>query len=141
MARKISNHDEGEQNEMIMRYLEEVKKKILLNISHYAKIDSSMRSETIRLPLRILTCLIYDPRTTAGDPRSLGYRDFLSRFYEMQEFKFSPILDGFDRIYAAYGPLYFNAHPICAIFDDSNILDALTLNVKTHGYNYAPDLN
>ncbi|KAG5612244.1 hypothetical protein H5410_023525 [Solanum commersonii] len=37
MARKISNHDEGEQNEMIMRYLEEVKK-ILLNISHYAKI-------------------------------------------------------------------------------------------------------
>ncbi|KAG5580753.1 hypothetical protein H5410_051380 [Solanum commersonii] len=37
MARKISNHDEGEQNEMIMRYLEEVKKKILLNISHYAK--------------------------------------------------------------------------------------------------------
>ncbi|KAG5580762.1 hypothetical protein H5410_051389 [Solanum commersonii] len=46
MARKISNHDEGEQNEMIMRYLEEVKKKILLNISHYAKSDSSMRSET-----------------------------------------------------------------------------------------------
>ncbi|KAG5574206.1 hypothetical protein H5410_054340 [Solanum commersonii] len=36
----------GEQNEMIMRYLEEVKKKILLNISHYAKSDSSMRSET-----------------------------------------------------------------------------------------------
>ncbi|KAG5577452.1 hypothetical protein H5410_057586 [Solanum commersonii] len=35
-----------EQNEMIMRYLEEVKKKILLNISHYAKSDSSMRSET-----------------------------------------------------------------------------------------------
>ncbi|KAG5591054.1 hypothetical protein H5410_041568 [Solanum commersonii] len=46
MARKISNHDEGEQNEMIMKYLEEVKKKILLNISHYAKSDSSMRSET-----------------------------------------------------------------------------------------------
>ncbi|KAG5609792.1 hypothetical protein H5410_021073 [Solanum commersonii] len=46
MARKISNHDEGEQNEMIMNYIEEVKKKILLNISHYAKSDSSMRSET-----------------------------------------------------------------------------------------------
>ncbi|KAG5599570.1 hypothetical protein H5410_030940 [Solanum commersonii] len=46
MARKISNHDEGEQNEMIMNYLEEVKKKILLNISHYAKSDSSIRSET-----------------------------------------------------------------------------------------------
>uniref|UniRef100_M1D829 Uncharacterized protein n=1 Tax=Solanum tuberosum TaxID=4113 RepID=M1D829_SOLTU len=46
MARKISNHDEGEQDEMIMKYLEEVKKKILLNLTHYAKSDSSMRSET-----------------------------------------------------------------------------------------------
>ncbi|KAG5609121.1 hypothetical protein H5410_020402 [Solanum commersonii] len=46
MARKISNHDEEEQNEIIMKYLEEVKKKILLNISHYAKLDSSMHSET-----------------------------------------------------------------------------------------------
>ncbi|KAG5592168.1 hypothetical protein H5410_042682 [Solanum commersonii] len=46
MARKISNHDEEEQNEMIMNYLEEVKKKILLNISHYAKSDSLICSET-----------------------------------------------------------------------------------------------
>ncbi|KAG5589838.1 hypothetical protein H5410_040352 [Solanum commersonii] len=46
MARKISNRNEGEQNEMIMNYLERVKKKILLNISHYAKSNSSMRSET-----------------------------------------------------------------------------------------------
>ncbi|KAG5596351.1 hypothetical protein H5410_037583 [Solanum commersonii] len=46
MARKISNHDEGEQDDMIMKYLEEVKKKILLNLTHYAKSDSSMRSET-----------------------------------------------------------------------------------------------
>ncbi|KAG5582073.1 hypothetical protein H5410_052700 [Solanum commersonii] len=46
MARKISNHYEGEQNEMIMKHLEEVKKEILLNVSHYAKSDSSMRSET-----------------------------------------------------------------------------------------------
>ncbi|KAG5596057.1 hypothetical protein H5410_037289 [Solanum commersonii] len=46
MARKISNHDEGEQNLMIMKYLEKVKKKILLNVSHYTKSDSSMRSET-----------------------------------------------------------------------------------------------
>ncbi|KAG5632977.1 hypothetical protein H5410_004694 [Solanum commersonii] len=46
MARKISKHDEGEQNEMIMKYLEEVQKMILLNVSHYAKSDSSMRSET-----------------------------------------------------------------------------------------------
>ncbi|KAG5572766.1 hypothetical protein H5410_062532 [Solanum commersonii] len=38
-----------EQNEMIMRYLEEVKKKILLNISHYAKIDSSMRVKQVKI--------------------------------------------------------------------------------------------
>ncbi|KAG5571138.1 hypothetical protein H5410_060904 [Solanum commersonii] len=46
MARKISNHDEEEQDEIIMKYLEEVKKKILLNLTHYAKLDSSMHSET-----------------------------------------------------------------------------------------------
>ncbi|KAG5580027.1 hypothetical protein H5410_050654 [Solanum commersonii] len=38
----------------------------------------------------------------------------------------------------AYGPLYFNAQPNLQLsLTDSNILDALTLNVKTHGYNYA----
>ncbi|KAG5631086.1 hypothetical protein H5410_002803 [Solanum commersonii] len=31
---------------MIMKYIEEVKKMILLNVSHYAKSDSSIRSET-----------------------------------------------------------------------------------------------
>ncbi|KAG5590574.1 hypothetical protein H5410_041088 [Solanum commersonii] len=31
---------------MINNYLEEVKKNLLLNITHYAKSDSSMRSET-----------------------------------------------------------------------------------------------
>jgi len=45
MARKISNQD-GEQNEMINNYLKEVRKNLLLNITHYAKSDSSMRSET-----------------------------------------------------------------------------------------------
>ncbi|KAG5629660.1 hypothetical protein H5410_001377 [Solanum commersonii] len=39
----------------------------------------------------------------------------------------------------AYGPVYFNAHPNLQLsLTDSNILDALTLNVKMHGYNYAP---
>ncbi|KAG5630273.1 hypothetical protein H5410_001990 [Solanum commersonii] len=46
MARKISNHDEEEQDEINMKYLEEVKKKILLNLTHYAKSDSSMCSQT-----------------------------------------------------------------------------------------------
>ncbi|KAG5606111.1 hypothetical protein H5410_027603 [Solanum commersonii] len=38
----------------------------------------------------------------------------------------------------AYGPVYFNAQPNLQLsLTDSNILDALTLNVKMHGYNYA----
>ncbi|KAG5594635.1 hypothetical protein H5410_035867 [Solanum commersonii] len=46
MARKISNQDEEDQTEMINKYLEEVKKNLLSNIIHYAKSDSSIRSET-----------------------------------------------------------------------------------------------
>ncbi|WMV41694.1 hypothetical protein MTR67_035079 [Solanum verrucosum] len=39
----------------------------------------------------------------------------------------------------AYGPVYFNTQPNLRLsLTDANILDALTLNVKTHGYNYAP---
>uniref|UniRef100_M1D913 Uncharacterized protein n=1 Tax=Solanum tuberosum TaxID=4113 RepID=M1D913_SOLTU len=45
MARRISNHDEEEQNKMILDYLEEVKKSLLSNLNQYAKSDSSMRSE------------------------------------------------------------------------------------------------
>ncbi|KAG5619599.1 hypothetical protein H5410_004817 [Solanum commersonii] len=38
----------------------------------------------------------------------------------------------------AYGPIYFNAQPNLQLsLTDSNILNALTLNVKKHGYNYA----
>ncbi|KAG5616069.1 hypothetical protein H5410_015893 [Solanum commersonii] len=38
----------------------------------------------------------------------------------------------------AYDPVYFNVQPNLQLsLTDSNILDALTLNVKTHGYNYA----
>jgi len=45
IARRISNHDEEEQNRMILDYLEEVKRSLLSNLNHYAKSDSSMRSE------------------------------------------------------------------------------------------------
>lgn len=46
MARRISNQDEEEQDDMINKYLEEVKRNLLLKITHYTKSDSSMRSET-----------------------------------------------------------------------------------------------
>ncbi|PHT58325.1 hypothetical protein CQW23_00688 [Capsicum baccatum] len=39
----------------------------------------------------------------------------------------------------AYGPVYFNTQPNLQLsLTDVNILHALTLNVKTHGYDYAP---
>ncbi|KAK9671709.1 hypothetical protein RND81_12G049400 [Saponaria officinalis] len=38
----------------------------------------------------------------------------------------------------AHGPVYFDVYPNLTLsISDDNILDALTLNVKTHGYNYA----
>ncbi|KAG5570679.1 hypothetical protein H5410_060445 [Solanum commersonii] len=46
MARKLSNQDGDDQNEMINNYLEEVKRNLLLNITHYAKSDSFMCTET-----------------------------------------------------------------------------------------------
>ncbi|KAG5599218.1 hypothetical protein H5410_030588 [Solanum commersonii] len=45
IARKISFQD-GNKEEMINRYLEEVKKNLLLNITQYEKSDTSMRSDT-----------------------------------------------------------------------------------------------
>ncbi len=39
----------------------------------------------------------------------------------------------------AYGHVYFNTQPnLLLSLTDVNILHALTLNIKTHGYNYAP---
>jgi len=45
IARKISIQD-GNKEEMINNYLDEVRKNILLNITQYEKSDTSMRSET-----------------------------------------------------------------------------------------------
>lgn len=39
----------------------------------------------------------------------------------------------------AHGPVYFNVYPNLQLsLSDVNILEAITLNVKTHGYNYIP---
>ncbi|KAG5594620.1 hypothetical protein H5410_035852 [Solanum commersonii] len=45
MARRISNLD-GDKEELINNYLNEVRRNLLLNITHYEKSDTSMRSET-----------------------------------------------------------------------------------------------
>ncbi|KAG5579691.1 hypothetical protein H5410_050318 [Solanum commersonii] len=45
IARRISIQERNKE-EMIKEYLEEVRKNLLLNITHYGKSDTSMRSET-----------------------------------------------------------------------------------------------
>ncbi|KAG5629824.1 hypothetical protein H5410_001541 [Solanum commersonii] len=45
IARRISIED-GNKEEMIKEYLDEVRRNLLLNITHYEKSDTSMRSET-----------------------------------------------------------------------------------------------
>ncbi|KAG5594631.1 hypothetical protein H5410_035863 [Solanum commersonii] len=45
MARRISNLD-GDKEELINNYLNEVQRNLLLNITHYEKSYTSMRSET-----------------------------------------------------------------------------------------------
>ncbi|KAG5590214.1 hypothetical protein H5410_040728 [Solanum commersonii] len=44
IARRISIQD-GNKEDMINEYLDEVRRNILLNITHYAKSNTSMRSE------------------------------------------------------------------------------------------------
>uniref|UniRef100_M1DQ37 Uncharacterized protein n=1 Tax=Solanum tuberosum TaxID=4113 RepID=M1DQ37_SOLTU len=45
IARRISIQD-GNKEEMIKEYLDEVRRNLLLNITHYEKSSTSMRSET-----------------------------------------------------------------------------------------------
>ncbi|KAG5570686.1 hypothetical protein H5410_060452 [Solanum commersonii] len=45
LTQKIHKYD-GNKDKMIKSYLDEVKRNLLLNITHYAKSDTFMRSET-----------------------------------------------------------------------------------------------
>ncbi|KAG5603951.1 hypothetical protein H5410_025443 [Solanum commersonii] len=45
IARRIFIQDENKE-EMIKEYLDEIRRNLLLNITHYEKLDTSMRSET-----------------------------------------------------------------------------------------------
>ncbi|WMV50556.1 hypothetical protein MTR67_043941 [Solanum verrucosum] len=64
---------------------------------------------------------------------------FLAALRDARNLNFRQSLMGSIESTVTYGPVYFNAQPNLQLsLTDSNILDALTLNVKTHGYNYAP---
>ncbi|KAG5599462.1 hypothetical protein H5410_030832 [Solanum commersonii] len=64
---------------------------------------------------------------------------FLAALRDARNLNFRQSLMGSIESIVAYGPVYFNTQPNLKLsLTDANILDALTLNVKTHGYNYAP---
>ncbi|KAG5590104.1 hypothetical protein H5410_040618 [Solanum commersonii] len=145
---------------MIKEYLEEVRRNILLNITHYAKSDdTSMRSETSEdaqedtqpcgedAPENFLINLkgkeflhigmvqiTFKPMTLKG-----LLETFLTALRDARNLNFRQSLMGSIESTVAYGPVYFNTQPNLQLsLTDSNILDTLTMNVKTHGYNYAP---
>ncbi|KAG5616159.1 hypothetical protein H5410_015983 [Solanum commersonii] len=63
---------------------------------------------------------------------------FLAALRDARNLNFQQSLMGSIESTVAYGLVYFNAQPNLQLsLTDSNILDVLTLNVKTHGYNYA----
>ncbi|KAG5629076.1 hypothetical protein H5410_000793 [Solanum commersonii] len=117
----------------------------------------------VGLPLRILTCLIYDwadhRQVSDPDKRDVELYKFQYKFLHigMVQIAFKPLtLKGLPETFlaalrdarnlnfrqslmgsiestVAYGPVYFNAQPNLQLsLTDSNILDVLTLNVKTH---------
>ncbi|WMV45304.1 hypothetical protein MTR67_038689 [Solanum verrucosum] len=78
--------------------------------------------------------IAFKPLTLKGLPET-----FLAAVRDARNLNFRQSLMGSIESTVAYGPVYFNAQPNLQLsLTDSNILDALTLNVKTHGYNYAP---
>ncbi|KAG5580002.1 hypothetical protein H5410_050629 [Solanum commersonii] len=108
----------------------------------------------VGLPLRILTCLIYDWAdhrqvsdlvSLISEPRNFMpltlkglLETFLAALHDTRNLNFRQSLMGSIESTVAYGPVYFNAQPNLQLsLSDSNILDVLTLNVKTHDYNYA----
>ncbi|KAG5594630.1 hypothetical protein H5410_035862 [Solanum commersonii] len=77
--------------------------------------------------------IAFKPLTLKGLPET-----FLAALRDARNFNFRQSLMGSIESIVAYGPVYFNTQPNLQLsLSDANILDALTLNIKTHGYNYA----
>ncbi|KAG5619554.1 hypothetical protein H5410_004772 [Solanum commersonii] len=134
---------------MVLIPIREESRNPLLNITHYEKSDTSMRSETsdeaqddtpqpcrfdkisnkqlIKTTEQSLAGLVqidFKPLNLKGLPKT-----FLAALRDARNLNFCQSLMGSIESTVAYGPLSLI---------DSNIVDALTLNVKTHSYNYIP---
>lgn len=76
----------------------------------------------------------FRPLTLNGLPES-----FLASLRDGRNLNWKQSLMGIIESSLALGPVYFDAYPNLSLsLSDSNIFEALTLNVKTHGYNYIP---
>ena len=81
-----------------------------------------------------LVQIAFRPLTLKGLPET-----FLAALRDARNLNFRKSLMGSIESTLAYGPVYFNTQPNLQLsLTDVNILHALTLNVKTHGYDYAP---
>ena len=77
--------------------------------------------------------IAFKPLTLKGLPET-----FLAALRDARNLDFRQSPMGSIESTVAYGPVYFNTQPNLQLsLSDRNILDSLTLNVKTHGYNYA----
>lgn len=78
--------------------------------------------------------IAFKPLTLQGLPES-----FLAVLRDGRNRNWQQSLIGIIQSSLAHGPVYFNVYPNLQLsLSDINILDSLTLNVKTHGYNYMP---
>ncbi|WMV38339.1 hypothetical protein MTR67_031724 [Solanum verrucosum] len=78
--------------------------------------------------------IVFKPLTLKGLPET-----FLAALRDARNLNFRQSLMRSIESTVVYGPVYFNAQPNLQLsLTDANILDALTLNVKMHDYNYAP---
>ena len=74
------------------------------------------------------------PLTLNGLPES-----FIAVLRDARNLNWRQSLMGIMQSSLAYGPVYFNVRPNLQLsLSDRNILEAVTLYVKTHGYNYMP---
>ncbi|PHT31728.1 hypothetical protein CQW23_28065 [Capsicum baccatum] len=81
-----------------------------------------------------LVQIAFKPLTLKGLPET-----FLAALHDARNLNFRQSLMGSIESTLAYGPVYFNILSNLQLsLTDTNILDALTLNVKSHGYNYVP---
>ena len=78
--------------------------------------------------------IAFKPMTLQGLPES-----FLAVLRDGRNLNWKQSLMGIMQTSLAHGPVYFDVYPNLQLsLTDANILEALTLNIKTHGYNYMP---